>query len=99
MNQSATPVNLETTVTQSPNLVTSTIGEEVVMMFLEKSAYYSLDDIGSYIWQSIQTPMQVSQLCQQLAERFEVTSDRCQTDVLQFLNQIYEQGIIEVVSK
>jgi hypothetical protein len=98
MNRSATPISLETTVTQSPNLVTSKIGEEVVMMFLEKSAYYSLDEIGSYIWQSIQTPVQVSQLCHQLSERFEVKSEQCRADVLPFLNQIYQEGIIEIVS-
>lgn len=90
-------ITLETTVTQHPELMSQTMGKETVMMVLEKSAYFSLDEIGSEIWRLIATPITVTQLCKCLLDKFEVTSEQCQTDVLMFLNEIHQQGLVQQV--
>jgi hypothetical protein len=91
-------ITLETTVTQHPELMSQAMGKETVMMVLEKSAYFSLDEIGSEIWRLIATPIPVTQLCERLLDRFEVTPEQCQADVLLFLNEIHEQGLVQRVS-
>lgn len=68
------------------------------MMVLEKSAYYSLDEIGAEIWRLIEIPMTVRQVCDRLLETFEVAPEQCQTDVLKFLNEIHGQGLVQVIS-
>jgi Coenzyme PQQ synthesis protein D (PqqD) len=97
MSTAAAPINLESTVVQHPALMSSEMGEEVVMMVLEKSAYYALDDIGSTIWRLISVPITVNQLCFSLIEKFDVPLEQCQIDVLGFLNDIYEQNLIDIV--
>jgi hypothetical protein len=91
-------ITLETTLTQHPELMSQAMGRETVMMVLEKSAYFSLDEIGSEIWRLIAIPITVAQLCERLLDRFEVTPEQCQADVLIFLNEIYEQGLVQKVS-
>lgn len=89
-------ITLETTVQRSQELLASSIGDEVVMMSIENSAYYGLDPVGSKIWEMIAEPVRVSQLCDQLMERFEVSAEQCQADVLKFLNEMHDEGMLQV---
>lgn len=98
MNPTTHPITLASTVTQHPDLMSESMGKEVVMMVLEKSAYYSLDETGGEIWGMIAQPMTVAQICDRLSESFEVTPEQCQADVLNFLNEIYGQGLVQVVA-
>lgn len=56
------------------------------MMSIENGEYYGLDDIGSRIWELIDT----------LLERFDVDRETCERDVLKFLNELDEDKILEV---
>jgi hypothetical protein len=89
-------IQLETMVQRNNELLASSIGDEVVMMSIENSAYYGLDPIGSKIWEMITEPRQVSDLCEQLMEQFEVSEQECQRDVLNFLNQMLEENMLVV---
>lgn len=95
-NNKTHAITLETTVQRSQELLTSSIGDEVVMMSIENSAYYGLDPVGSKIWEMIAEPVRVSQLCDQLMERFEVSAEQCQADVLKFLNEMHDEGMLQV---
>ena len=92
-----TMIKLETTILRNPELLASNIDDEVVMMSIENSAYYGLDPIGSKIWDLITEPIQVSDLCARLLERFEVSEQECQQDVLKFLNQMLKENILLVI--
>ena len=95
-NKNTPAVTLETTIQRSQELLASNIGDEVVMMSIENSAYYGLDPVGSKIWEMISEPMRVSDLCEQLMERFDVSAEQCQADVLKFLNEMYDEGMLQV---
>lgn len=92
------PITATTTVVQSQDLITNPLGDETVMMSLEKGNYYSVDHIGTHIWQRIKEPITVSALCQSLTDVFDVSLDQCQADVLNFLNQMYEEGVVRIVT-
>lgn len=89
-------ITLESTVQRNPELLASSIGDEVVMMSIENSAYYGLDPVGSKIWEMIAEPLLVSDLCEQLMERFDVLPSQCQVDVLKFLNELHTEGMLQI---
>ena len=91
-----TKIALTTIVKCNQEMLTSNIGDEIVMMSIENSAYYGLDPIGSKIWEMITEPIQVSDLCAQLMQRFEVSEQDCQRDVLNFLNQMRNEDLLTV---
>jgi len=78
-------------------MLTSNIGEEVVMMSIDNSAYYGLDPIGSQIWEMIAEPIQVSDLCAQLLNHYEVSEKDCQRDVLNLLNHMLDENMLTVL--
>lgn len=92
-------VTLHSQVVRSDDFITSTIESDLVMMSLEKGAYYSLDTIGSHIWENIAEPITVDTLCQKLTDQFEVDAGQCQTDVLDFLNDLLKENMVHVVNQ
>jgi len=90
------PVELSTIVVQSKGVIASEIDGEVVMMNVALGLYSWLDDIGSEIWNLLESPRQVSEICEILMGRYDVKENECQTDVLAFLKDIVAKGIVTV---
>ena len=92
-------IQLENKIARSEGFITSTVDDEVMMMSIEKGHYYGLDDIGSHIWQQLENPVRVADLCAQLSTEFNVDQDQCETDVLAFLNELADEGMISIVTE
>lgn len=88
----------ESRVVRSEDFITSTVDNELVMMSLEKGTYYGLDAIGSQIWENIAAPITIDALCQKLIDAFEVDPAQCQADVLAFLNELHQEGMVHAVN-
>lgn len=58
----ATVVSLASTVTAAKGQIWSDLGGEVVILKLDNAMYYSLDPVGTRIWELIQEPRSVSEI-------------------------------------
>ena len=85
MSSSRPTITPDTTIAQSSDVLSSKVDEEIVMLRMESSAYYSTDDIGAEIWRRIAEPITVRDLCAGLVESFAVEPAQCEADVLEFL--------------
>jgi len=89
-------ISLESRVSQIEEIVASDIDDEKVMMSIEKGQYYSLDPVGSRVWELIGKPIKVSELIDALLLKYDVDRKTCARDTLAFLEEIYEDGILKV---
>ncbi len=89
-------VTVESVVGQVTSVVASDIDDEKVMMSVEKGEYFGLERVGSRIWEMIENPARVSALVDQLLERFDVDRATCERDVLAFLMDLHDAGIVRV---
>jgi hypothetical protein len=92
-----TLISLGDTVQWSGKQLASEIDGEVVLMNLERGHYYSLDNIGSDIWNTIEQPTNVNALCDTLAKKYSGNPATITADVLVLLNQMLEQQLITVL--
>jgi hypothetical protein len=83
-------------VCQIEDIVASDIDDEKVMMSIEKGHYYGLDPIGSRVWELIESPVRVSELVDALVVKYDVERPICEQDVLAFLAELHEAGILRV---
>lgn len=90
-------VTLASIIQRSEGILVSEIDHEVVMMSVETGTYAGLDAIGSEIWRLLESPCRVSEICDRLVERYEVERDRCEGDVLAFLNELASDGTIRIL--
>ncbi|MDA8429935.1 MAG: lasso peptide biosynthesis PqqD family chaperone [Geobacteraceae bacterium] len=89
-------ITLESTVSQIDDIVASDIDDEKVMMSIEKGEYYGLEPVGSRVWELIETPVTVSRIIDTLLGQYDVDRDTCARDVLTFLGELHQAGIIQV---
>ena len=70
------------------------VGEELVMMSAEKGNYIGLSEVGARIWELIETPRTVADVCRELTAEFEVTREVCRAEVEDFLGELEKHGAI-----
>lgn len=87
-------INLETTIQQNKDILTSTIDGEKVMMSIRFGEYYGLGMTGSFIWDHIEKPIKVSELINLITEKYAVEGEKCFDDIAPFLNDLLEKELI-----
>ena len=50
------PISEETLIRRTASVLTAEIDKQIVMMDIESGRYLGLDDIGSVIWQRLESP-------------------------------------------
>jgi hypothetical protein len=76
--------------------VWSRLGEEVVILDLESSAYLGLDDVAATIWELLERPMRVDEIESRLIELYDVDPDRLRADLAAFVSELLERGLVEL---
>jgi len=89
-------ITTESRVSQHKDILASDIDDEKVMMSVEKGQYYGLNPVGSRVWDLIDTPVTVSSLIDVLLLKYDVDREFCERDVLAFLENLYNDGILQV---
>jgi hypothetical protein len=67
---------------------------ETVMLDVAGGNYYGLRNVGKAIWDHLQSPMRVNELCDKLFEEFDVDHDTCRRETNAFLEELHEHGLI-----
>jgi hypothetical protein len=71
---------------------------ETVMLDVAGSSYYGLKDVGKVIWDQLESPMNLDELCERLLTQFGVDRDTCRRETAAFLETLYERGLIVVTA-
>lgn len=91
-------LTLETVVASGSSLVSADVGDELVLLHVEKNAYYDTDAIGADIWHQLEQPVRVGDLCDRLVVKYEVDAETCRRDVLAFLSEAVREEVVRVVN-
>jgi hypothetical protein len=80
------PLQLNTPVERSAHFVYGDVDGEMVALHIEKGSYVHLNQTASLILQQLeQGPLSASELCPPLCAQFQVSPERCETEVLALL--------------
>lgn len=79
----------------SEEVLSSKIDEEVVLMSIEAGYYFTLDPIGSRIWELLsEKSYTLEGLVEALMEEYEVDEATCRADVQAFIAEMSEKKLI-----
>jgi hypothetical protein len=76
--------------------VSSDVGGETILLSMQSAMYYGLDSVGARIWELLSEPVCVSEIRDVIAREYDVEMERCESDVLAFLQELAAKGLIEV---
>ena len=95
MSKQAT-IGLESVVAKSDNFVESSVDGEAILMHLDEGSFSSLKSTGLRIWELLDTPKAVSQICSDLMGEFDVEASVCEEQTLSFLDELNSRGLIQL---
>jgi Coenzyme PQQ synthesis protein D (PqqD) len=84
-------------VVQVEGNIVSDMGGEKVMMNIQQGKYYNLGETGGAIWELIKTPITIQELVGKLLSEFEVDQYECEKQVLSFLENLKNEGLVKVL--
>ena len=65
-----------------------------MILNLDSGMYYGLDAVGTRIWNLVQSPRIVKDLCDTLLEEYEVEPVRCDRDLMALLRGLAAEGLV-----
>lgn len=74
---------------------TNVSSSPVVLFNAENRRYYSLDALAAYVYQLVQTPLTLGEICSAVRRVFDVDAAYCEHDIHDLLNQMEAEGLIE----
>ena len=83
-------------VSRQGDWIWSRSADEIVMMSPASALYIGLTEVGAYIWELLDHPRSVDDICARVADEFEVTPDRCRPDVETFLRDLEGKGAVSL---
>lgn len=89
-----TPLTL---VRRHPDLIAAEADGEVLMMHVETGSYFGLNAVASFVWNQIETPKTVADLCSVIQLEFDVDQETCMADLVAHLQAMIADGLAEVV--
>ena len=81
---------------RNPEIIFTDLDDTVVMMDPDRGYYYELDAVATRIWALLDSSQSVAQLCDALVREYDVTPDDCRRDVVAFVAEAGELGIVAV---
>jgi hypothetical protein len=85
-------------VQRSDDLAVGAMGDELAMMSLHTGTYFVLDKVAARIWERMSNPVAVVDLVDELLELYDVAPNRCEADVLAFLQKLLARGLVRVLN-
>ena len=95
MNQSADTLSLSTIISRAPNLAQRLFEESMLIVTPRDSVLHRLNEVGSALWDSLEKPQTVADLCTVIGQRFEgFDHQKNQKDILDFLEIMNKKGLV-----
>jgi Coenzyme PQQ synthesis protein D (PqqD) len=91
-------IELHTIVIRTSGLLSAPVDDDIVILNPDRDNYVGLDAVGRTVWDLIEQPHEVAELCQKLSREFNATPEQIAADVLPFLAEITDEGIAHVVA-
>ena len=87
-----------TLIRRNDEIVAADMGDEVVMISLQRNNYFGLDDIGARIWAQLEQPTTMLAICERLRAQYDVDEETCARDVGGLLDHMAREGLLVQVS-
>jgi hypothetical protein len=86
----------ESVVSAGAGVVSCDLIGAAALLHTQSNTYYTLNEVGSRIWDLIQKSTRVSAICDDVVARYDVDSSRCYADVVALLRDLNDAGLVEI---
>jgi Coenzyme PQQ synthesis protein D (PqqD) len=89
-------MDLNQVITLSPDVISQEVSGETVLLDLNSENYFGLDEVGTRIWQLIESSGKLQDIYDTLLAEYEVEADQLLEDMEQLLGDIEKAGLVSL---
>jgi hypothetical protein len=82
---------------RDPALRTVVVENDVIVTNLAECKCFALNSSASMVWQLLETPSTVDQLCTALTGHFDVAEERCRAEVETLIGKWRDMGLVRAL--
>jgi hypothetical protein len=72
---------------------------ETVILNIESGVFYTLNDVGRFIWELIAEGHNFESITSQIINRFEVSPEQSRDDAEKFITRLVEENVLTIKGK
>lgn len=93
---SAVQMDRTTRVARCASALAAEVDGQTVALDVRNGICFGLDDVATRIWQMIEAPRSIGEICETLQDEFDVAPDVCEHDVRYLLSELIEAELASV---
>lgn len=79
----------------SPDVQGTTMDGETVLLNLSSGRYYTLNRLGSVIWEHCTAQNTIADIHAAICDRFDVVPSRALDDLIDLINELIQEGLLQ----
>lgn len=87
-------IQMQTTVQRAVDVMAQRVDDDLVILNMANNNYIALDTIGRRVWELIEQPRTVDEVCAQLSREFAASAEVIAADVLPFLTELLAERLL-----
>jgi len=92
-------MNLKQTITLSPDVISQEVSGETVLLDLESENHFGLDEVGTRIWQLIESAGDLEAIFKTLLEEYDVEEEELLGDLSNLVGEIEKLGLVKLETR
>ena len=84
-------------VTRADGLKISDVDGTVVVESEDGSKTFAMDPVGGYMWQCLEEPLAIRDICDRLCEAYTVDREECEQETLAFVAELVDTDLLTIV--
>lgn len=81
-------------VTSDPEVVDCVLGDGSALLNLRTNIYYSLNEVGTFVWNAIGQPVAFGSLVERVATEYAVPADQVEKDLARLVAKLDQAGLV-----
>ena len=76
------------------NVFSAPVEDEIVLLCLERDLYFGLDEIGARVWDILEAPCNLREICETLIREYDVDMNAAEAEVAVLMQDLVENSLI-----
>jgi hypothetical protein len=90
-------LTIESRIKACNSIISQKLDEETVMANIESGFYFGVNKTSKRIWELVENNIMIADICRQLQNEYNVDSEQCEVEVLAFVEELIQEGLVEVI--
>ncbi|MCK9518169.1 MAG: PqqD family protein [Dehalococcoidia bacterium] len=76
------------------DVVSRTVGDEMVLLDLKTGTYFTLNSVGALVWSGVEAGLSVDQIAEMVVAEFSVDVATARADIHALLSELVQQSLV-----